>query len=52
MQFDLFFGILIFEPKVRILHGLYSFAWWPIFKMVLFLEYLVFFGAVFYTEQR
>ena len=23
---------------------------WPIFKMVLFLEYLVFFGAVFCTE--
>ena len=27
-----------------------GFAWWPIFKMVSFLEYLVFFGAVFCTE--
>ena len=28
-----------------------AFAWWPIFKMVSFLEYLVFFRAVFCTEQ-
>ena len=28
-----------------------AFALWPIFKMVSFLEYLVFFGAVFCTEQ-
>ena len=28
-----------------------AFAWWPIFKLVSFLAYLVFFGAVFYTEQ-
>ena len=28
-----------------------AFVWWPIFKMVLFLEYLVFFGAVFCTQQ-
>ena len=28
-----------------------AFAWWPIFKMVPFLEYLVFFGALFCTEQ-
>jgi len=28
-----------------------AFTRWPIFKMVLFLEYLVFFGAVFFTEQ-
>ena len=27
------------------------FAWWPILKMVSFLEYLVFFPAVFCTEQ-
>ena len=27
-----------------------SFARWPIFKMVSFLEYLVFFGAVFLQE--
>ena len=51
MHFDMFFKILIFQPKVRILHGQYSFALWPIFKMVSFLEYLVFFGAVFCTEQ-
>ena len=28
-----------------------AFARWPIFKMVSFLEYLVFFGGVFCTEQ-
>ena len=28
-----------------------AFSLWPIFKMVSFLEYLVFFGAVFCTEQ-
>ena len=28
-----------------------AFAWWPIFKMLSFLEYFVFFGAVFFTEQ-
>ena len=28
-----------------------AFARWPIFKMLSFLEYLVFFGAVFFTEQ-
>ena len=28
-----------------------AFARWPIFKIILFLEYLVFFGAVFCTEQ-
>ena len=28
-----------------------AFAWWDIFKMVSFLEYLVFFEAVFRTEQ-
>ena len=28
-----------------------AFAWWVIFKMVSFLEYLVFFDAVFRTEQ-
>ena len=28
-----------------------GFALWPMFKMVSFLEYLVFFGAVFCTEQ-
>ena len=28
-----------------------AFARWPIFKMVLILEYLVFFGAVFCAEE-
>ena len=28
-----------------------AFAWWPIFKMLSFLEYLVFFPAVLCTEQ-
>ena len=28
-----------------------AFAWWTIFKMVSFLEYLMFFGAVFCTQQ-
>ena len=28
-----------------------AFAWWAIFKMVSFLEYLVFFEAVFCLEQ-
>ena len=28
-----------------------AFARWPIFKMILFLEYLVFFGVVFCTQQ-
>ena len=28
-----------------------AFAWWSIFKMVWYLEYLVFFGAVFCTQQ-
>ena len=75
MDFDMFFGILIFDPKWRFCKGYrlcmmadfqnglnsnltqsddfakaIGFAWWPIFKMVSFLEYLVFFGAVFCTE--
>ena len=29
-----------------------AFAWWPIFKIVSFLNYLVSFQAVFCTEQR
>ena len=28
-----------------------AFAWWPILKIISFLEYLVFFGAVFCREQ-
>ena len=37
---------------MRILHGLYPLhSRRPIFKMLSFLEYLVFFGAVFCREQ-
>ena len=50
MDFDMLFGILIFYPKWGFA-GAIAFALWPIFKMVLFLEYLVFFGAVSCTEQ-
>ena len=39
MDFDMFFGILIFDPKWWFCKG---FPWWPIFKMVSFLDYLVF----------
>ena len=37
------------DPTYRLLA--IAFPRWPIFKMVSFLEYLVFFGAVFCTEQ-
>ena len=47
MDFDMFFGILIFDLKWWFCKG-YT---WPIFKMVSFLEYLVLFGAVFSTQQ-
>ena len=47
MDFDMFFGILIFDLKWWFCKG-YT---WPIFKMVSFLEYLVLFGAVFFTQQ-
>ena len=50
MDFDMFFGILIFDESQDFAWAI-SFAWWPIFKMISFLEYLVFFGAVFCTEQ-
>ena len=51
MDFDMFFGILVFDPKWGFLMGYIAFAWWPILKMVSFLEYFVFFGAVFWTQQ-
>ena len=44
MDIDMLFGILIFDPKRR-------FSKLPIFKMVSFLEYIVFFQAVFCKEQ-
>ena len=76
MDFDMFFGILIFENSfyksfivvlckktarkntkysrnetiLKIDHHAKAIGW-PIFKMVSFLEYLVFFRAVFCTEQ-
>ena len=68
-----FFLILTFEPKWRFCMGyslcmmadfqnallsqiedfpwLIVFAWWPNFKLLSFLEYFVFFGTVFSTEQ-
>ena len=50
MDFDMFFGIVIFDESQDFAWAI-SFAWWLIFKMISFLEYLVFFGAVFCTEQ-
>ena len=47
-DFDMFFGILILDPKWAFCK---AFAWWPIFKMLSFLEYLVFSGADFCAEQ-
>ena len=47
-----FFAFLFFGPKRRFTNYL-ALAWWPflaIFKMVSFLEYLVFFRAVFCIE--
>ena len=41
MDFDMFFGILIFDPKCDFAKAI-VFPWWPILKMVSFLEYLVF----------
>ena len=62
MDDDMFFGILIFDPKPGFFMGYsltqsHDFAWaiafarWPIFKILLFLQYLVFFRAVFCTEK-
>ena len=45
----MFFGILIFESIRQFFKG-YSLCKSPIFKMVSFLEYLVFFQRVFCTE--
>ena len=51
MDFDMFFGILIFAAGCGFCMGYIGSAYWPIFKMVLFLENLVFFGAGFCAEQ-
>ena len=50
MNFDMFFGILIFDPKWGFCKG-YSLCMMAIFKVVSFLEYLVFFEAAFCLEQ-
>ena len=50
MDFDMFFGILIFEPKCGFCMG-YSLCMMADFEKAPFPEYLVFFGAVFCTEQ-
>ena len=50
MDFDMFFGILIFDQNEGFAKAI-AFVWWPLFKMLSFLEYLVFFHAVFYTKQ-
>ena len=46
IDFCMLFGILIFEHLAKPI----ALPKWPILKIVLFLEYLVFFGAVFCTE--
>ena len=46
IDFDMFFGILIFDPKWGFCKG-YGLFMWAILKMVSFFEYLVVFGAVF-----
>ena len=46
MDLDRFFGILIFDLSEDFPKAL-ALACWPIFKMVSFFDYLVFFGAVF-----
>ena len=51
------FGIFKFLTQTEHFAKAIAFAWaiafarWPIFKIVSFLEYLVFFGAVFCREQ-
>ena len=49
MDFDMFFDILIFEPKSGFCMG-YSLCMHD-GRFLKFLEYLVFFGAVFWKEQ-
>ena len=50
MHFDVFFGIFNFDPKWAFCKG-YSLCMMADFQNVLILEYLVFFRAVFCTEE-
>ena len=50
MAFDIFFEFE-FLTQGDDFAGAIAFPRWPIFKMVSFLEYLVFFRAVFCTEE-
>mgnify|MGYP006973418884 CR=1 FL=1 len=50
MAFDMFLGILIFDPKCEFCIG-YSLCMMANFQMVSSLDYLVFFAAVFCNEQ-
>ena len=47
MDFDMFFGILLFDTGWGLCMAI-AFAWWPILKMVSFLEYFVFFQDFFF----
>ena len=47
MVFCMFLAFLIFDPNWPFCMGYIAFARWAIFKIVSFLEYLVFFRAVF-----
>ena len=51
MDFDTFFRILIFDLTWEFSMGYIAFVWWPIFKIVSFLEYLLFFWPLFGSEQ-
>ena len=50
MDFDMFLEFFFLTQSDDFAKAI-AFAWWPILKMVSFLEYLVFFGAVFCTQQ-
>ena len=50
-RFSYVFCIFKFGPKMFNFAKAIAFARWPILKMVSFLEHLVFFGAVFCTDQ-
>ena len=50
MNFDMFFGILILIQSDDFAWAI-AFACWPILKILSFVEYFVFFGAVFCRDQ-
>ena len=50
MDFDIFLEFQFLSQSEDFAWAI-AFAWWPIFKMLSFLDYLVFFRAVFCTEQ-